>query len=114
MADQFNAGDPVYITNYSYGQISKAVITRVTKTQAIIQRERYEQRFRRDDGFLVGGARFDHSRIKHPTPELDKEWHERKVRNARIALSKAAEKDDADAIREAYKKWDRLEAQGDD
>ncbi len=112
MAEPFNAGDPVYITNYGYGRIEKAIISRVTKTQAIIQRERYEQRFRRDDGFSVGSG-FNRSRIERPTPKLDREWHQQKVRSAGLALAQAAGKDDADAIREAYKKWDRLEADRD-
>lgn len=109
MAEQFNAGDAVYVHRYGYGRISKAIITRVTKTQAIIERERYDQRFNRGTGRLVGGGNFDSTRISHPTPALDREWRQRKVRNARLLLARAAEKDDADAIRAAFEKWDRLE-----
>ena len=111
MTEQFNAGDVVYVIRYGYQQISKGVITRVTKTQAIIQHERYEQRFNRETGWMIGGGSFDTPKIAHPTPALDKEWHKKKIRNARLALVLAAKKDDADEIRAAFEKWDRLEVE---
>ena len=106
--ESFNVGDEVYISSGWGGQLQKGTITRVTKTQAIIQHERYEERFNRATGHAIGGSQLSGRQIMHPSDRLDQKWHEMKVRAARIALSKAAEKDDAEAIHTAYRKWNRL------
>lgn len=110
----FNKGDHVYIYSSGYQALSRGVIARVTKTQAIIQHERYEQKFNRETGRLIGGGTWNSTSIAHPNDRLDREWREQQVRTARRLLSKAAETDDPNAIRAAYEKWDRLDKENAD
>lgn len=110
----FNGGDRVYIYSAGYGAISKGIISRVTKTQAIITHARYEQRFNRQTGRLVGGGSFESTSISHPTERLDREWHAQKIRAARRELAEIARGnngDDGSDLRAAFEKWDRLESE---
>jgi len=107
MSEPFKAGDKVYID--SLHNISKATITRVTKTQAIIDHGNYEQRFKLDTGRMLGGNGYDSTYIRHPDERLDREWRNRQADAARRTLAYHADRDDAAAIRAAFEKWDRLE-----
>lgn len=110
----FEAGKEVYL--YSTGMsspIERATISRVTKTQAIIDRGHYEQRFNRETGRIIGGsgATWGQRRLSRSTPALDKLWAEQQLRNAKAKLMHAASKEDAGAIREAYARWDALQTE---
>lgn len=109
----FNEGDQVYIYSSGYLSLSRGVITRVTKTQAIIDHGRYEQRFNRETGRMVSGDSWTRTRIGHPTPVLDAAWRRAQIDAARLRLRVAAEKRDNDgAIREAFAEWDALSNEG--
>ena len=104
----FNEGDKVYVTTHARGSIRKATITRVTKTQAIIANERYEEKYNRETGRMIGSSAWDTTYIKHPTPSLDKLHHTKRIENAKRALANVALEGSDDAIRSAYAAWDRL------
>lgn len=106
MTEQFNAGDEVYVYSTGLTGIRKGVITRVTKTQAIIDRGRYEQRFNRVTGRQVGsGDAWSIVCISKPTPALDELWHQDRVRSAARLLSEAAKTGDEGVTRKAYATW---------
>lgn len=105
----FNEGDQVYVYSSGRFTLRKAVISRVTKTQAIIANDRYEEKFNRETGRMVGGGAWDSTRIDYPTPGLDKQYLEQRKHRAASMLSEAARKGDAADIRAAYARWDRLE-----
>lgn len=109
---KFNVGDQVYIYASGYRGLAKGVISRVTKTQAIVANGRFEQKFNRQSGRLIGGRQFDTPSISHRTDRLDAEWHQQKIRAARRELAEVARGnngDDAHVLRAAFEKWDRLQ-----
>jgi hypothetical protein len=109
MIERFNEGDEVYVYSSGYRALRKAVVVRVTKTQAVVESGRAEQRFNRETGRLIGGDTWNMSRIDHPTPALDKQWLAERVDGARRHLAQVAAKSDAAEIRAAFERWDELE-----
>ena len=69
----FNEGDQVYVRRGFLGSdIHRAVVTRVTKTQATVGSIRYN----RQTGRLIGGSAHSSSWIEHPTPILDVQYRQ--------------------------------------
>jgi len=63
--ESLKEGDLVLI-KFGFNPYNQARIKRTTKTQIIVE----GQRFRRQDGFLVGGDAYTKSHIAKPTPKL--------------------------------------------
>lgn len=65
------AGDEVFIYRTGMGQkYEQAKVSRITKTQIIIDFGRYDKRFKRDTGKLVGGSAWYSEYVTKPTDEL--------------------------------------------
>lgn len=91
MAENFNTGDHVYVISGTWRDyIRKATISRVTKTQAIIEGTRTESRYNRETGREVGTSGYNASRIELPTPSLDSQWRENRGKRLASNLSLAA------------------------
>lgn len=108
----FNEGDEVYVHDAGRYSIRKEVVSRVTKTQAIISHERYEEKFNRKTGREIGGDSWNATRIDHPTPGLDKQYRAKLINRATRVLSDAALKGTEDEIRAAFAHWDQLTKEG--
>lgn len=107
----FEAGEQVYVT--ARGQVTaRRTITRVTKTQAIIETKGGDARYNRETGREVGAAGpWETGRIEHRSPSLDARWRAALYRRAAVNLARAAnaaasEKDGADEkLQEAIVEW---------
>lgn len=103
----FNAGDTVYVL-FGRNVRAKAEVTRVTKTQTILEYPNYVKRYDRTTGRLIGGGRWETERIALPTPDLDEAWHEAHIDKARQALAEMARSGTDEQLRAAYRTWERL------
>lgn len=106
----FNEGDQVYVLSGGWGSLAPAVVSRVTKTQAIIGEGAREQRFNRETGRRTGSSAWDAARIELRDEDLDHEYHIKVTRGLAIRLSEVARKGNPDEIREAFAKWDKAES----
>ena len=108
----FNEGDQVYVLSWGWGgHLSRAVVSRVTKTQAIIGEGAREQRFNRETGRRTGAHTWDATRIELRDEDLDREYRIVVTKALATRLSEAARKGDPDEIREAFAKWDRADSE---
>ena len=108
----FNEGDRVYVMSGGWGRgLSPAVISRVTKTQAIIGEGAREQRFNRETGRLTGASSWDTERIELRDETLDRQYRSEVTRILALRLSESARKGDAAEIRAAFEKWNASESQ---
>ena len=106
----FNEGDQVYVLSGGWGSLDPAVISRVTKTQAIIGEGAREQRFNRETGLRTGSSAWDTTRIELRDEDLDHEYRMKVTKALAVRLSEVARKGDPDEIREAFAKWDKAES----
>ena len=107
MSAKFNEGDEVYVS--SREALRRETITRVTKTQAVIEHERHVEKFNRETGRQIGGSDIGASCLHHPNEHLDKKWRQARVDAARRVLAEYARRDEPEKIRAAFAKWDRLD-----
>lgn len=87
----FNEGDQVYVIMSLWSDsIRKGVVSRVTKTQAIVGSGDNGIRFNRQSGRIIGGSGYSTTRIEHHNPSLDALYKKRQGEALAAKLSAVA------------------------
>lgn len=64
--EKLKVGDTVFLdVKYARGRYTEETVDKVTRTQFVVG----HARFRRDNGWQVGGNKWDHYVLREPTPE---------------------------------------------
>jgi flagellar motor switch protein FliG len=88
---ELKAGDTVLVSRHPYEDIR--TVKRVTPTQIVVVVSNYEERFRKSDGWEIGGRTYNRRFLRHATPEKIAELKRQETRGKHIRAIQNAKLD---------------------